>query len=141
MVTRKVKRATRVRTDNTTDDTTVVLGAPVVIKIGKGKKKKTSGSSKAARRLESYEKHLSRAARRVSRGVRNGVDTYIDNRNRSERRRRDGAIVDLCTNLAKGTARAISESSPILTDYARAMNTKRMRKAIRQYLRPIPVVL
>lgn len=140
MVTRKVKRKAIVRTDNTTDDTTVVLGAPVVIKIG-GKKKKKRGSSKAARRLESYEKHLSRAARRVSRGVRNGVDTYIDNRNRSERKRRDGAIVDLCQNLAKGTARAISESSPILTDYARALNTKKCRKQIRQLLRPIPVVL
>jgi hypothetical protein len=140
MVTRKVKRATRVRTDNTTDDTTVVLGAPIVIKIG-NKKKKKKGSSKAARRLESYEKHLSRSARRISRGVKNGVDTYIDNRNRSERKRRDGAIVDLCQNLAKGTARAISESSPILTDYARAMNTKQMRKQIRQFLRPIPVVL
>lgn len=141
MVTRKVKGAARVRTGSTTADTAVVLGAPVVIKIGKGKKKKKRGSSKAARRLESYEKHLSRAARRVSRGVRNGVDTYIDNRNRSERKRRDGAIVDLCQNLAKGTARAISESSPILTDYARALNTKRCRKQIRQFLRPIPVVL
>jgi hypothetical protein len=140
MVTRKVARRTRIRTDNTTDDTTVVLGTPVVIKLGKRKKRK-KGSSKAAKRLEYYEKRLAKSARRVSRGIKNGVDTYIDNRNRSERRRRDGALLDLCENSAKGVAKAISESSPVLTDFAKALNTKKMRKQIKQFLRPIPVVL
>lgn len=140
MVNRKVTRQTRIRTANSTDDTTVVLGTPVVIKLGK-KKKRKRGSSQAARRLEFYEKHMAKSARRVSRGVKNGVDTYIDNRNRSERKRRDGAILDLCQNTAKGVAKAISESSPVLTDIAKSLNTKQMRKQIRQYLRPIPVVL
>lgn len=140
MVNRKVARQTRIRTDNSTDDTTVVLGRPVVIKLGK-KKKRKKGSSQAAKRLEYYEKRLAKSARRVSRGIKNGVDTYIDNRNRSERKRRDGAILDLCENSAKGIAKAISESSPVLTDYAKAMNTKKLRKQIRQFLRPIPVVL
>jgi hypothetical protein len=139
MVTRKVTGRTRIRTDNSTDDTAVVLGTPLVIKLGKKKKKR--GSSKAARRLEYYEKRMSKSARRVSRGIKNGVDTYIDNRNRSERRRKDGAILDFCENSAKGIAKAISESSPILTDAAKALNTKKMRKQIKQFLRPIPVVL
>jgi hypothetical protein len=140
MVTTKVRRKARIRTANSTDDTTVVLGAPVVIKLGK-KKNKKKGSSQAAKRLEYYEKRMSKSARRVSRGIKNGVDTYIDNRNRSERKRRDGAILDFCENSAKGIARAISESTPVLTDYAKAMNTKKLRKQIRQFLRPIPVVL
>ena len=140
MVTRKVKRRAIVQTDNATDDTAVVLTAPLVIKLG-GKKKRKKGSSKAAKRLEYYEKRLAKSARRVSRGVKNGVDTYIDNRNRSERRRRDGALLDLCENTAKGVAKAISESSPVLTDFTKALNTKKMRKQIRQFLRPIPVVL
>lgn len=139
MVNRKVTRKARVQTVSSTDDTTVVIGAPVVIKLRDKKRKR--GSSKAARRLEYYEKRLSKSARRVSRGVKNGVDTYIDNRNRSERKRKDGALVDFCENAAKGIARAISESSPVLTDYSKALNTKRMRKQIRQFLRPIPVVL
>jgi Family of unknown function (DUF6312) len=139
MVNRKVTTRTRIQSDTSADDTTVVIGAPVVIKLRDKKRKK--GSSKAAKRLEYYEKRLSKSARRVSRGVKNGVDTYIDNRNRSERKRRDGALVDFCENSAKGIAKAISESSPILTDYTKALNTKRMRKQIRQFLRPIPVVL
>jgi hypothetical protein len=139
MVKRKVTTRARIQTDTSPNDTTVVLGAPVVIRLGKKKKKK--GSSKAAKRLEYYEKQMSKSARRVSRGIKNGVDTYIDNRKRSERRRRDGAIVDFCENSAKGIARAISESSPVLSDYTKALNTKRMRKQIRQFLRPIPVVL
>ncbi|HEY0098624.1 MAG TPA: hypothetical protein VGB76_06685 [Pyrinomonadaceae bacterium] len=139
MVNRKVTREAGVQTVSSTDDTTVVIGAPVVIKL-RDKKRKKRGSSKAARRLEDYEKRMSKSARRVSRGVKNGVDTYIDNRNRSERKRRDGALVDFCENAAKGIARAISESSPVMTDYAKAMNTKQLRKQIRQFLRPIPVI-
>lgn len=140
MVNRKVTARARIQSDTSPNDTAVVIGAPVVIKL-RDKKKKKRGSSKAARRLEDYEKRMAKSARRVSRGVKNGVDTYIDNRNRSERKRRDGALVDFCENTAKGIAKAISESSPILTDYTKALNTKQMRKQIRQFLRPIPVVL
>jgi hypothetical protein len=139
MVNRKVTTRTRIQSDSSPDDTTVVIGAPVVIKLRDKKRKR--GSSKAARRLEYYEKRLSKSARRVSRGVKNGVDTYIDNRNRSERKRRDGALLDFCENASKGIAKAISESSPVLTDYTKALNTKRMRKQLRQLLRPIPVVM
>lgn len=138
MVTRKVKRNTRRTPSSPPDETTVVVGAPVVVNVKKRKNKK--GSSQASRRLTDIEKRVSRAVRRVSRGVKNGVDTYIDNRNRSKRRRRDGALVDFCENVAKGSSRAISESSPVLTDCAKAMNTRRLRKRIRKALRPIPVL-
>ncbi len=137
MATRKVARKSRARRQSSSPDgTLVVLGAPVVFNVKKRKKK---GSSPAARRLEDIEKRVSKSVRRVSRGVKNGVDEYIDNRNRSERRRRDGALMDFCENTAKGTARAISESSSVLTDVAKACNTKRLRKQIRKALRPIPL--
>jgi hypothetical protein len=137
MATRKVKRETRSQ-DSPSDETIVMLSAPVVFEV---KKKKKRGSSRTARRLEDVEKRLSKAARRVSRGVRNGVEEYIDNRDRSERKRRDGALVDFFENVSKGTARAISESSPVLTDFAEALNTRRMRKQIRRTLRSIPMIL
>jgi hypothetical protein len=132
------KRSTRkaVRQSDQPDETVVVLGAPVVYET---KRRKKRGSSRTARRLEFVEKRLSRAARRVSRGVRNGVDEYIDNRDRSERRRRDGALVDFCDNTSKGVARAISESSPVLTDFVEPFNTRRLRKQIRRTLRSIPL--
>lgn len=136
MVKRKVARKTRSQTTEP-DATTVVIGAPVVLKVRKRKK----GSSRSSRRLEDIERHLSKAVRRVSKGVKNGVDTYIDNRDRSERKRRDGALVDFCVNSAKGTARALSESSSVLTDLTRTWNTRRMRKQLRKALRPIPMII
>ncbi|MDT5158772.1 MAG: hypothetical protein QOC99_1337 [Acidobacteriota bacterium] len=134
MVKRKVARKTRTHISQP-DTTTVVIGSPVVLKV----RKKKRGSSHSARRLEDIEKRLSKAVRRVSRGVKNGVDTYIDHRDRSERRRRDGALVDFCENTARGTARAISESSPVLTDIARAWNTRKLRKQMRKAIRTLPM--
>ncbi|HEV2763523.1 MAG TPA: hypothetical protein VGV38_11145 [Pyrinomonadaceae bacterium] len=119
----------------------VVLGMPIVIRVQKRKRKKKKGSSRTSRRLADIERHFSEAARRISKGMKNGWDEYLDDRDRSQRKRRDGALVDLCVNASKGTARAISESSPALTDITRAFNTKRMRKQIRRTLRPLPMIL
>jgi hypothetical protein len=131
--------AKRVVVKETSDQpTAVLLGAPIVIRVKKGKKKR--GSSRTTRRLADIERQFSRAARRVSKGCKNGWDEYLDNRDRSQRRRRDGAIVDYYENMSKGIARAISEASPALTDIAKAFNSKRMRKQIRRALRPLPMI-
>jgi hypothetical protein len=119
--------------------TTVVLGEPVVIDL-KGRKRKKKHASRTTRRLSEIERQFSKAARRISKGCRNGWDEYLDQRDRSARRRRDGALVDYYENMAKGASRAISEASPALTDIARAFNSKRMRKQIRRALRPLPMI-
>jgi hypothetical protein len=104
------------------------------------KKKKKRGSSRAARRLEDVESRVSEAVRRVTRGVDSGVDRYIARRNRSARDRRDGALVDFGTNVARGTTKAVRDSSPALIDVAKIVNTKRLRKRIRKALRCVPVI-
>jgi hypothetical protein len=135
---KKTTVVTEVDRGGATETRAVVFQSPVVVRYGKKKRKK--GSSQTARRLDDFERNLSKAARRISKGVKNGVDEYIDNRKRSERRRRDGAIVDFCENTSKGVARAISESSSVLTDFVRPWNSKRLRRQIRQTLRPIPMI-
>lgn len=118
----------------------VVLGEPIVISVGKGgRKRKKKHSSRTARRLSEIERHFSKAARRISRGCKSGWDEYLDDRDRSERKRRDGALMDYWVNMSKGASRAISEASPALTDIAKAFNSKRMRKQIRRTLRPLPM--
>jgi hypothetical protein len=117
----------------------VVLGDPIVFEVKKGGSKNRKGSSRTSRRLSDFERQFSRAARRISKGCKNGWDEYLDQRDRSERKRRDGALVDSYENLAKGASRAISEASPALTDIARAFNSKRVRKQIRKALRPLPM--
>lgn len=104
------------------------------------RKKKKRGSSAAARRLEDVEKRVSRSAHRVTKAVNKGVTTYIDKRKKSARKRRDGALVDIYQNVAKGLSKGLSRSAPVLTDVAKAANTRRLRKRIRRGLRGIPVI-
>ncbi|MBV8859362.1 MAG: hypothetical protein JOZ02_20690 [Acidobacteria bacterium] len=118
----------------------IVLGEPIVIRVKKdGKRKKMKGSSRTSRRLANFELQFSKAARRISKGCENGWDEYLNQRRKSQRNRRDGALVDYYVNMAKGASRAISEGSPALTDIAKAFNSKRLRKQIRKALRPLPM--
>jgi len=114
---------------------------PTVIVLEYGKKKtKKRGSSKNSRRLIDIEYRVSKAMHRVSRAVNDGVETYLDKRDKSERRRRDGAIVDVYENAAGGVAEAASKSSYVLNDIAKAFNTRYRRKQFRRILRGLPVI-
>ncbi|HEY3134821.1 MAG TPA: hypothetical protein VGL29_02105 [Blastocatellia bacterium] len=95
-------------------------------------------SSRTSRRLDDIEDRLSKSVRRVAKAVDRGVDTYIEARDKSKRERRDGAIVDFFENVSKGVARTISESAPVITDFAEAANSRRVRRGIRTVLRTIP---
>jgi hypothetical protein len=112
-----------------------VVGAPV---DPKGEKQR--GSSRASRRLEDIESRLSKSVHRVAKAAEKGVSTYIDKRDQSARRERDGALVDFYENVAEGVSEAIAESSPVLTDFAKALNTKRLRKRIRRTIAGIPML-
>src|SRR5919205_848458 len=81
----------------------VVFGEPIVIRAKKGGKNKKKGSSRTSRRLADFERQFSRAARRISKACKSGWDEYLDQRDKSERRRRDGALADYYVNMAKGT--------------------------------------
>jgi hypothetical protein len=112
-----------------------VVGAP----DDKRKRKKKRGSSRSARRLEDVEKRVSKATRRVSKAVDRGVVTYREKRDKSARKRRDGALVDFHENVTRGVVKAVSKSSPALTIVAKALNSKRVRRGIRRAVRSIPV--
>ncbi len=81
-----------------------VVGEPVDSK----KRKKKRGSSRSARRLEDIEDRASKSLHRVAKAVENGVSTYIDKRDSSARKRRDGALVDFYENAAGGISKTIS---------------------------------
>ena len=116
------------------------LPSVIVLEFGSRKKNKKRGSSKNSRRLIDIEYRVSKAMHRVSNAVDDGVETYLKKRDKSERRRRDGAIVDVYENAAVGVAEAISKSSPVLTDIAKAFNTRYRRKQFRRLLRSLPVI-
>jgi hypothetical protein len=114
----------------------IVVTHPVVRKFTKRRGKgKSRTSSRGTRRLTEIEKRVSKSARRLSRSVYHGVNTYIDHRDESKEKRRDGAIVDFVENASYGLSKAISEASPVLHDAAEALNTRRFRSQIRRIAR------
>ena len=125
--------------DSSLDKTSADVGLAKVV-VHKRKSGKKRGSSRAARRLEDIESRASKSVHRITKAVNRGVRTYLDKRDKSERKRRDGAIVDFYENVSVGAAEAIANSSPALTDIAKAWNTRRLRKRIRKVLRGIPVI-
>jgi hypothetical protein len=97
--------------------------------------KRRRTSSKGARRLTEIDRRVSKAVRRVTRAVDNGVDSYIEHRDKSADSRRDGPIVDFVENVSYGVSKTVSEASPILHDIAEAWNTRRMRSQMRRFAR------
>jgi hypothetical protein len=105
----------------------------------KGKKRKAKrGSSKTARRAEDIEFRVSKAIHRLANAAEKGVSKYQDARDKSARRRRDGALVDIYENAAKGVSRAISKATPATVTVAKALNSKRGRKQMRSVVKSLP---
>jgi len=103
-----------------------------------GKRKAKRGSSRTSRRLEDIERRVSKAVRRVTKAVNRGMSEYLDQRDKSASKRRDGALVDFYENVSKGLSRSISEASPSIVDVSKAFNTNRNRRRIRRALRRLP---
>ena len=127
--------------DPSSDKTSAYPVAGLAKVVGsKRKSGKKRGSSRASRRLIDVENRASKAVRRVTKAVNRGVGTYLDKRDKSARKRRDGALVDVYENASVGAAEAIANASPVLTDIAKALNTRRLRKRIKKVLSGIPVI-
>jgi hypothetical protein len=102
-------------------------------------RRKKRGSSRTSRRLEDIEDRFSKSVHRVTKAVNRGVTTYLDKRDRSARKRRDGALVDLYENVATGVSETLADSAPVLTDFAKAVNRRKTRRQIKRFLRNIPL--
>src|SRR6185503_483168 len=77
---------------------------PVVIKLkGNKKKRKYTRGTKDIQRLE---RGVTKASRRLSRAVASGFATYEKKRNKSSRKKRDGAIRDAIENWTRAYGRA-----------------------------------
>jgi len=103
-------------------------------------KQKKRGSSRSARRLDQIETRVTNSMHRVSKAVDHGVSVYIEKRDKSAEKRRDGALVDFCENAAAGISKTLAESSPVLSDIAEAFNTRKRRKRLRRVMRGIPLL-
>ena len=85
--------------------------------------------------VQIMERRLSRASNRIADAAASGFSTYRKRRNRSARRKRDGAIRDLLPNSARGMGRSLRRMSLVPYDLARAVNTRTVRRMVRRRLR------
>jgi hypothetical protein len=103
-------------------------------------RRKKRGSSRASRRLEDIEGRSSKSLHRVTKAVNRGVETYLEKRDASARKRRDGALVDFVENAATGVSESLAQSAPVLIDLAEMFSTRRRKKQIRKLVRSFPVL-
>jgi hypothetical protein len=95
-------------------------------------------SSRNSERLGDIEHRATDSLNRVADAIDHGVEDYTTKRDKSERERRDGALVDFLVNSAAGVSKTISESAYVLEDAAKAFTTNRRRKTIRKIVRNLP---
>ena len=110
-------------------------GAPLVLERRKKKKKKKRKYSKGLKEMQRMERRTGDASYRLARAVADGLDRYRKKRNKSARKRRDGAVIDFIPNVAAGLSTSMRKASKAPTEMAKAVNTKRVRRQMRAVVR------
>jgi hypothetical protein len=83
------------------------------------------------------EKDLVRAARRATRAVYRGIDTYDEERRESAQAKKDGAVEDFPHNYAKAVSETLREGADVPLDLAEALAPKDHRKRVRRNLKRV----
>jgi hypothetical protein len=111
------------------------LGLPIVYEYrrGRGKKRYSSG----AKTPQVLERGVSRSVERLAQSVADGLGRYRSRRDRSARRKKDGAIKDFVRNVGRGAEKALRTGAKAPTDLTRRMTSKRLRRVSRMVV-PAP---
>ena len=121
---------------------------PIVLEMRSRKEKRASRQdddkaeySEGLGDLQRAEADLVRVARRATKAVAQGVETYDRERSRSAAEKKDGAIEDFPHNTAKALSETLKEASEIPVDVAEALAPKNYRKRMRRYLKRVSKAL
>src|SRR5450432_1476705 len=116
----------------TMDEQPLDLTKPVVIDVKKKKKRKYSRGLKD---VQVAGRRSSKIATRVLRSVTKGYDEFLKASDKSARKHRDGALLDMNKNVAKALGRSLKSSSRIPLDLVEAFDTKKSRRRARRQTR------
>ncbi len=122
--------------DKKTTPVAAAASPPTVALTGEPVKKR--GSTKATRRARDVEKRVSKSMKRIAKAATEGVDKYIERRDKSDSKRKDGALIDGLENVIRGASRAASKATPIVGDVMKLISTRQTRKAMRRTFRSVP---
>jgi hypothetical protein len=92
----------------------------------KKKKKKKKFSSKSYKRIEKMDEGMSKAGRRVARAVARGVRNWEKHRDRSSRKKKNGAFVKVIENSAQAFGTFVREASNAPRDMTKGQKIFRM---------------
>jgi hypothetical protein len=116
--------------------TQVVLMSPIVYDFRSNKNnKKRKKYSRGLKNVQRLEDGLTLASKRLGRSVDRGFGNYRKRRNKSARRKKDGAIRDWVENSSGGFSNGLRVASDAPYDVARKLNSKRFGKQFRDSIR------
>jgi acetoin utilization deacetylase AcuC-like enzyme len=95
---------------------------------------KSTVSSKGSRQAHTTEELFTKVVRRLSKAHNSGVDAYLEARSNSASNRKDGAVVDFHSNVARGMTAAMLAAAPAIIDLTDSANTKQYRSGLRRAL-------
>jgi hypothetical protein len=101
---------------------------------------KKRGSTKTSRRARDVEDKFTKAMKRISKAADKGVEKYIERRDKSDAKRKDGALIDMPENMIRSAAKAAADATPAIGDIMKLISTKQSRKTIRQNLGRVPTI-
>ncbi len=114
---------------------------PIVLEYKERRKKtKAEGDTEEVRYSEGLEDvqrmegDVMRVAQRSARALSKSLDTYDQERKRSAKEKKDGAIEDFAHNSAKAASTYMKEISEIPMDIAESLDTSSYRKRLRDSL-------
>jgi hypothetical protein len=113
---------------------------PIVVDYKKRKKKGKNGRqgkkySPGLEDIQRLEGNAVKIANRATRALSKGIETYDEERKRSAKEKKDGAVEDFVHNSAKAASATLKEASDLPIDLAEAVNMKSYRKRMRTGLR------
>lgn len=99
------------------------------------KRKKKRKYTRGTRTFQELEMGTSRAAGELAKAVSKGLSTYRRRRDKSSRKRKDGALRDLLNNTGKAVSRGLRAGSEAPYEFAKAVNSRRFSKQLRDAVR------
>jgi hypothetical protein len=91
------------------------------------KKKKKKYSSKFSRNLQLLEKGQAKASKRIAEAVTSGLGVWLQERDASAAKKRDGALKDHTKNISKALRKALKESAEAPADFLDSVAKMKIR--------------
>jgi hypothetical protein len=107
---------TKTETQKTVAHSTTASATPPAAATTPSRKKDKPKRSKRWKNVHKIEKGVTKSARRVSDAISDGINVWIERRDKSSRKKKDGDLRDLTKNLNKAVRKTVRKASKAPAD-------------------------